>query len=90
MIISGVTHIRDLFRENKGMPEMASSQIKRRAIKLSEFSYTIRYKSIHDIAHADGLSRLHFPQHHHRVQSGKGNALLIIHLVETGSSAQTD
>ena len=66
------------------MPEMASSRIKRWAIKLSEFSYTIRYKSTHDIAHADGLSRLPLPQHHHRVRSEEGDVLLINHLEEVG------
>ena len=38
-----------LFGENKNMPEMTSNRLKRWALRLSEFTYTIRYKNTREI-----------------------------------------
>ena len=73
-----------LFGENKGMPEMTSSRLKRWALKLSEYSYTIRYKSTRDIPHADGLSRLPVPGAKLTVTEEEGDVLLINNLEELG------
>ena len=47
-----------LFGETRSMPDMTSSRLKRWALRLSEFTYTIRHKTTRDIPHADCLSRL--------------------------------
>ena len=48
----------ELFGETRSMPDMTSSRLKRWALRLSEFTYTIRHKTTRDIPHADCLSRL--------------------------------
>ena len=50
-----------LFGEHKGIPEMASTRIKRWAIKLSAFQYKIQYISSKKNACADFLSRSPMP-----------------------------
>ena len=50
-----------LFGEHESLPEMASARIRRWALKLSNYNYRIRFKSTHEIANADCLSRLPCP-----------------------------
>ena len=73
-----------LFGENSGMPDMTSARIKRWALKLSQFTYSIRYKSTGDIPHADGLSRLTPPVVQRYIPPEEGDVLLINHLEDMG------
>ena len=41
-----------LFGETRNMPEMTSSRLKRWALRLSEYTYTIRHKATREIPHA--------------------------------------
>ena len=47
-----------LFGETRGMPDMTSNRLKRWALRLSEYTYSIRHKATREIPHADCLSRL--------------------------------
>ena len=73
-----------LFGENSCMPEMTSARIKRWALKLSQYNYSIRFKSTHDIGHADGLSRMRQPLAQRHVPPEEGDVLLINHLEDAG------
>ena len=46
-----------IFNESKSVPVMASARLQRWALKLSPYSYTIKYKSGKQQGNADALSR---------------------------------
>ena len=50
-----------LFGENKDIPAMASARIRRWALKLSAYQYTIQFRRTEDMGNADALSRLPLP-----------------------------
>ena len=73
-----------LFGENSSMPEMTSARTKRWALKLCHYTYSTKFKSTHDIAHADGLSRLTQPLSKQYVPPEEGDVLIINHLEDVG------
>ena len=62
-----------LFGENKDIPAMASARIRRWALKLSAYQYTIQFRRTEDMSNADALSRLPLP-----VTVGSGNEDLVL------------
>ena len=54
--------LQHLFNENKPIPQMASSRLKRWSLTLQAYEYTIRHKPGKQLANADALSRLPLPQ----------------------------
>ena len=77
-----------LFKENKGIPQMASSRIQRWALTLSAYQYSIRYKPGKLLCNADALSRL--PQQSTVSEDGiTGEVMhLFNHLSSTGFSSE--
>ena len=47
-----------LFGEHCGIPQLPSAKIKRWALILGSYAYSVQYKPDKDLQHADGLSRL--------------------------------
>ena len=50
-----------LFGEHKDIPAMASARIRRWALKLSAYQYSIQFRRTEDMGNADSLSRLPLP-----------------------------
>ncbi|XP_043229828.1 uncharacterized protein K02A2.6-like [Amphibalanus amphitrite] len=50
-----------LFGEHEGLPEMTAARIRRWALKLSCYNYTIRFRPTGQMGNADALSRLPVP-----------------------------
>ena len=61
-ILSDHKPLQHLFKENTGIPALASARLQRWALILGAYSYTIEYKPGPDHANADVLSRLPLPQ----------------------------
>ena len=59
--------LQHLFNENKPVPQMASSRLKRWSLTLQAYEYSIQHKPGKQIANADALSRLPLPQQPHTV-----------------------
>ena len=64
-----------LFGENKDLPAMASARIRRWALKLSAYQYTIQFRRTEDMGNADALSRLPLPS---TVSSGNEDLVLLV------------
>ena len=63
-----------LFGENKDIPAMASARIRRWALKLSAYQYTIQFRRTEDMGNADALSRLPLPVTDDAGQAGRSGA----------------
>ena len=61
-IYSDHQSLQHLFNENKPVPQMASSRLKRWSLTLQAYEYTIQHKPGKQLANADALSRLPLPQ----------------------------
>ncbi len=60
-IVSDHKPLQYLLNENKAIPAMASARLRRWALTLSAYQYSISYRPGEKIANADGLSRLPLP-----------------------------
>ena len=60
-IVSDHKPLQYLLNENKAIPAMASATLRRWALTLSAYQYSISYRPGEKIANADGLSRLPLP-----------------------------
>ena len=79
--------IMSLFDSNKPISPQASGRIKRWALKLATYEYTLQFRPINEHANADALSRLPLPEKPEHLPVPAEHVLLIEHLSEAPLSA---
>ncbi|XP_064402603.1 uncharacterized protein K02A2.6-like [Halichondria panicea] len=81
-ILSDHKPLQHLFKENAGVPVLASARLQRWALILGAYSYTIEYKPGPDHANADVFSRLPLPECATKVPT-PGENILAISMLES-------